>query len=203
MERTPDNPKPVVRRPTPPVLLLYLLLLAAAAATLTGIPVFEQAVRDGRRPPSVLLAAPILLAVFIALFAVYRFARVRAGHYHAGKAFVQVVFMVLVLAMLLPTSLERYRAATGGRPIDLIRQLESPDPEARALAAELARHRERDDVVRYLPRLVALLDDQSPEVRRQARASLVSIAGRDEGGEGAAAAARWRTYWRSKGVVMP
>lgn len=203
MDRQADNLKSSTPRPAPPPLLLYLLLLAAAAATLTGIPIFEEAVRQGRRPPAILMLAPVLLAIFIVLFAIYRFARVRAGQYHPGKAFVQVGFMVLVLALLLPTSLERYRAARGGHPIDLTRQLQSPDPEARALAAELARHRERDDVVRYLPRLVALLDDPSPEVRRQTRASLVSIAGQDEGGEGDGASQRWKAYWRSKGVVIP
>ncbi len=186
-----------------PALLLYVLLLASAAATLTGIPVFEQAVREGRRPPAILMAAPVLLSVFIALFAAYRFALVRAGRYHAGKAFVQVGFMVLVLALLLPGSLERYRTAGVGRPIDLGRQLDSADAEARAVAAELARHRARKDVLQYVPRLVALLDDSSPEVRRQARASLVSIAGRDAGGEGAGARERWRAYWRSQGVAIP
>jgi hypothetical protein len=183
-------------------LLLYVLLLASAAATLTGIPVFEQAVREGRRPPAILMVAPALLAVFIALFALYRFALVRAGRYHAGKAFVQVGFMVLVLALLLPGSLERYRSAGVGRPVDLTRQLDSSDPEVRAVAAELARHRSRSDVLRYVPRLVALLDDPSSEVRRQARASLVSLAGRDVGGEGSGAAQRWRVYWRSRGVAI-
>ncbi len=186
-----------------PALLLYILLLASAAATLTSIPVFERAVREGRRPPAVLMAAPALLALFIGLFAVYRFALVRAGRYHAGKAFVQVGFMVLVLALLLPGSLERYRAAGVVPPVDLTRQLESADPEARAVAAELARHRSRGDMLRYVPRLVSLLDDPSPEVRRQARASLVSIAGRDVGGEGSGATERWRAHWRSKGVVLP
>ncbi len=196
----PESGTPVLQRPA---LLLYVLLLASAAVTLTGIPVFEQAVREGRRPPAILMAAPALLAAFIALFAAYRFALVKAGRYHAGKAFVQVGFMVLVLALLLPGSLERYRAAGVGRPIDLNRQLDSGDPEVRAVAAELARHRNRSDVLRYVPRLVALLDDPSVEVRRQARASLVSIAGRDVGGEASGAAERWRAYWRSRGLVFP
>jgi hypothetical protein len=68
------------------------------------------------------------------------------------------------------------------------------------MAAELARHRSPDDALRYVPRLVALLDDASPEVRRQARASLVALAGRDEGGEGSDAAARWRDFWLERGA---
>ncbi len=71
-QRAPEGPA----LPRPP-LLLYLLLLASAVATLTGIPIFERAVREGRRPPAILLGAPLLLAAFIALFALYRFALVR------------------------------------------------------------------------------------------------------------------------------
>jgi hypothetical protein len=188
-------------RPVRP--LLYGLLLAAAVLTLTGVPYLEPAVREGRFSPLVLVIAPSLLAIFILLFAVYRFVLVRAGRYHAGKALVQVGFMAAALALVLPGSLGRYRAAGTVRPVDLTRQLVSGDPEARAMAAELARHRSRDDALRYVPRLVALLDDTSPEVRRQARASLTSLAGLDAGGEGPSAAGRWREWWRGRGVALP
>jgi hypothetical protein len=50
---------------------------------------------------------------------------------------------------------------------------------------------------------VALLEDSSPEVRRQARASLTALAGEDPGGEGPEAAARWREWWRGRGAVFP
>lgn len=183
--------------------LLYGLLLAAAVLTLTGVPYLEPAVRAGRVSPLVLVVAPALLAAFILLFAVYRFSLVRAGRYHAGKALVQVGFLAAALALLLPGSLERYRAAGTARPVDLTRQLSSADPEARAMAAELARHRAPEDALRYVPRLVALLDDPSFEVRRQARASLAALAGEDAGGEGPEAAARWREWWRGRGAVFP
>ncbi len=183
------------------VYLLYVLLLASAAFTLTGVPVLEQGVREGRRPSAVLMVAPGLLALFVILFAAYRFALVRAGRYHAGKAFVQVGLMVLVLSLLLPGSLERYRSAGVSRPVDLSRQLISPDPEVRAVAAELARHRARSEALHYVPRLLALLDDPSSEVRRQSRATLVALAGRDAGGEGEGAADRWRAWWRAQGVA--
>jgi hypothetical protein len=45
-------------------------------------------------------------------------------------------------------------------------------------------------------RLIELLSDRSPEVRRQARLTLVALAGADMGGEGADAPARWREHWR-------
>ncbi len=198
-QATPRPPRRLRRRLL--VYLLYVLLLASAAFTLTGVPVLEQAVREGRRPAAVLMAAPALLALFVVLFAAYRFALVRAGRYHAGKAFVQVGLMVLVLSLLLPGSLERYRSVGVARPVDLSRQLASPDPEARAVAAELARHRPRPEAVRYVPRLLALLEDASPEVRRQARVTLVALAGQDAGGQGQGSSERWRAFWRSQGAL--
>jgi hypothetical protein len=182
---------------------LYLLLLAAAALTLFGTPPLEQAVLEGRAPPVALVAAPGLLAAFIVLFAAYRYTLVKAGRYHAGKAFVQVMVMALVLTIALPGSLERWRAAGTVRTVDLSRHLGAADPEERALAAELARHRERADALRYVPRLVELLQDPSLEVRRQARASLVALAGGDQGGEGRDGPERWRIYWRANGARFP
>ncbi len=182
---------------------LYVLLIASAAVTLFASPALEQAVREGRVAAYALVVPPVLLATFIALFAVYRFVLVRAGRYHAGKAFIQVLVMVLILTMALPGSLERWRAAGTARSVDLSRHLRSPDAEARALAAELSRHRDRAEAVQYVPRLVQLLDDPSPEVRRQARASLIVLAGTDAGGDGGDSSARWRSYWKGQGVELP
>jgi len=184
----------------PARLLLYALLAASALATLLAGPSLEQAVREGRLSPSALVVAPALLGVFILLFAGYRYLLVRSGHYLAGKAFVQVGLMLLVLTLLLPGSLERYRAAGTVRPVDLGRYLAAEEAEARAMAAELTRHRDRAEALRYVPRLLELLSDTSPEVRRQARASLAVLAGRDAGGDGADAPARWRDFWRAQGL---
>ena len=50
----------------------------------------------------------------------------------------------------------------------------------------------------------SLLEDSSPEVQRQARASLVAIAGKDAGGDGAGAPQRWRAFWKAQlGVDIP
>jgi hypothetical protein len=68
------------------------------------------------------------------------------------------------------------------------------------MAAELARHRAPEEARRHVVRLVELLEDPSPEVRRQPRATLVTLAGADRGGEGDGAAARWRAYWEADGV---
>ncbi|BDG07787.1 HEAT repeat domain-containing protein [Anaeromyxobacter paludicola] len=179
---------------------LYLILLAAVGVALFGGPSLERAVREGAIGSWVLVLAPALVATFIVGFAVYRFALVSAGRYHAGKAMVQVALMVLVFTFVLPTSLERYRTVGTAHPVDLSRYLRAPDPDARAMAAELTRHRSREDALSYVPRLVGLLGDPSPEVRRQAHASLASLAGEDAGGEGSDAAARWQAYWERQGV---
>jgi hypothetical protein len=181
--------------------VLYLLLLAAAAAALLVPPGADVGDGPGRRPE--LLLAPVLLGVFAIGFTAYRYSLVRAGAYHAGKAFVQVGLLGLVLVLFVPGSVERWKASGGTKPVDLTRQLRSADPEARAMAAELVRHRSPDDARRYVPRLVVLIDDPSVEVRRQAVDSLVSLAGQDAGGEGPEAAERWRAFWAGRGVAFP
>lgn len=200
MPAAPKLPAAYVRRAR---VILYLLLLASAAVTLFGIPPLEEAARQGRRSPVALIVAPAVLVLFVAVYAAYRFVLVRAGRYPAGNAFVQVGFMVLALGLLLPASVERYRAAGAPQALDLHGHLGSADADARAMAAELARHRDRAEALTYVPRLVVLLEDRSPEVRRQARASLAAIAGRDAGGEGEGAPRRWREYWESQGVAFP
>ena len=181
--------------------VVYLLLLGAAAAALLVVPESEAGAGAGRRAE--LLLAPVLLGAFAIGFTAYRFTLVRAGRYHAGKAFIQVGLIGLVLFLFVPGSVERWKASGATPPVDLTRQLRSADPEARAMAAELVRHRDPPDALRYVPRLVALLGDPGAEVRRQARASLSSMAGEDVGGEGPEAADRWRAYWAARGVAFP
>jgi HEAT repeat protein len=106
--------------------------------------------------------------------------------------------MVLVLGVIAGVVIElapAYRVERAGTPIDLAAPLASPTPEVRAIAAELARHRPRESAVRLVPRLIDLLEDPSPAVRREAHASLVVLAGRDLGAEGPDAAERWRRHW--------
>ncbi|MEI7706051.1 MAG: HEAT repeat domain-containing protein [Deltaproteobacteria bacterium] len=180
---------------------LYLLLLAAAAAALLVPPGSDPGSAEGRRPE--LLIAPVLLGLFAIGFVTYRFTLVRAGRYHAGKAFIQVGLIVLVLLLLVPVSVERWKASGATPAVDLTRQLRSPDPEARAMAAELVRHRDGADARRYVPRLVILLDDPAAEVRRQSRVSLAALAREDAGGDGPEASDRWRAYWSARGVAFP
>jgi hypothetical protein len=182
--------------------VLFALLIASAALALVGLPELQRAVAAGRWPRAALAAPAVVLAVFIAGYAAYRFALVRAGRYPAGKTLVQLGLMVLVLGLVLGIARERARGPGVDEPVDLSREIRSADPEVRAMAAELLRHRPRETALAEVPRLVGLLDDPSLEVRRQARATLVALAGRDSGGEGPGAPERWRRYWREAGVAF-
>jgi hypothetical protein len=176
---------------------VFVLLLLAAIALLLVEPALQRA---GRASTLSRWGAGALLVAFAAGFAAYRFLLVRAGRYPAGKAFVHVGLVVAVVAGVLGLPPERRSAVQPSGPVDLAGPLASSDATARAMAAELVRHRERTVALAHVSRLVDLLDDPSPEVRRQAHASLVALAGRDAGGQGAGARDRWREFWRGHGA---
>lgn len=178
--------------------ILFALLIVSAALTLFGVPAMQRGVAAGRWPPAALAVPPALLALFIVGYAAYRLALVRAGRYTAGKALVQVAVMVLVLGVIARVALvPPDRSAPGQAPVALPVPLASTDPTVRALGAELARHRPREEALSVAGRLAELVDDPAPEVRRQARASLVALAGSDVGGDGPGAAERWRAWSRA------
>lgn len=181
--------------------VLFGLLIVSATWTLVGLPELQREVLAGRWPRAALAGPPALLAVFVLGFAAYRLTLVRAGRYGAGKAFVQVAVMFLVLAVVTGVALRPIERPAGQGPAALARPLASSDPDVRALAAEVARHRPVEDVRPVVGRLVELLDDPAPEVRRQAHAALVALAGADVGGEGPGAPARWRSWARDAGLA--
>jgi HEAT repeat protein len=177
--------------------ILFVLLLVSAGVTLFGVPELQHAIAQGRWPPVALAVPAGLLALFAVGYAAYRLALVRAGRYPAGKALVRIVLMAAAVGaaagiVLIPPE----AGGPGESAVELSRPLRSSDPDVRALAAELVRHRSRRQADTYAERLVELLDDPSPEVRRQARLSLVSLAGRDVGGSGPDAAQRWRAHFK-------
>jgi hypothetical protein len=177
--------------------VLFALLMVAAAATLLGLPELQEAVQAGRWPRATLALPPVLLGLFIVGYAGYRAVLVRAGRYGEGKALIQVAVMLLVLGVVAGVALRpSERGAPGLRPVSLERALGSNDPDVRALGAELARHRPREQALAVAPRLADLLDDGSPEVRRQAHLALVALAGSDLGGAGPGATERWRAWAR-------
>jgi hypothetical protein len=174
--------------------VLLALLLLSAALTLGALPALRREVLGGRWPPATLWVPPAFLAAFIVVFGAYRFALARAGRYPAGKAFVQVGLMGLVAAVIVGIALgpaEREPSSTG--PVALEHPLASSSAEVRALAAEVVRSRPREEGLRHVPRLIEMVErDPAPAVRREARASLSALAGRDAGGEGPGASERWR-----------
>jgi hypothetical protein len=176
--------------------VLFALLLAAAGAALVGLPrAFRSGWSSGLR-----LVPVALLLVFVAGYAAYRFALIRAGRYSAGKTFVQVGVMLLAVGVIASIALERPRPEDLSGVVDLAGPLASADPTVRALAAELCRHRPRAEALRHVERLIGLVDDGAPEVRREAHATLVALADSDEG-SGPGAAARWRGLWQRRGVL--
>jgi hypothetical protein len=178
--------------------VLTALLIVSAALTVFGMPELQREVEAGHWPRGALAVPPALLALFIVGYAAYRLALVRAGRYRAGKALVQVAVMFLVLAIVAGVALRPGEAPPRGQgTVTLSRPLASTDPDVRALAAEVARYRPAEQGRAVAARLVELLDDPAPEVRRQAHAALVAIAGSDVGGEGPHAATRWREWIRS------
>ena len=176
--------------------VLFGLLLVSVAVTLFGFPELQRAVAQGRWPPITLAIPAALLGLFALGYAGYRIVLVRAGRYPAGKALVRIVLIAAVVGAAAGIVLVPPDPAPAGAAVDLDRLLRSADPDVRAIAAELARHRPRLQGLAYAQRLVELLDDASPEVRRQARLTLVALAGKDAGGPGPDSAARWREHFR-------
>lgn len=177
--------------------ILFALLLVSASVTLFGFPELHRAVAQGRWPPAALAVPAGLLVLFAVSYAAYRIALVRAGRYPAGKALVRIALVAAAVGsaagiVLAPPEV----GAPGEAAVDLSRPLLSADPDVRALAAEVVRHRPRRQALAHADRLVELLDDPSPEVRKQAHQSLVALAGKDVGGSGADAVERWRKHFR-------
>jgi hypothetical protein len=159
-----------------------MLALAAAGSLLAGT-------RADLLPATVRLGAPIAFGAFLALFAVYRLALVRARRYPAGKGLVQIGVGAIFLMLLMPGAAREFEAS-GSRP--LAAMLVHPDPAVRALACEVAAF--RPDARRYAVALAARLEDPSPQVRLQALASLRRLAGSDVGMNGEGSVERWRRW---------
>ncbi len=177
--------------------VLFALLLLSAGVTLFGLPELQRAIAAGTWPRATLAVPVALLGLFAVGYAGYRIVLVRAGRYPAGKALVRIAVMAAVVGAAAGLVLLPPDGQAGGAELDLARPLLSDDPQVRALAAELVRHRPRQQALTHVDRLVDLLEDASPEVRRQARRSLTALAGKDVGGgEGPGAGTRWREHWR-------
>jgi hypothetical protein len=171
---------------------LYVLLVASALLTF-----WAGGDIGGRQlPPRAAAAAPVLFAIFLVVFAVYRLALVRAKKYPAAIGLFQIGLGALVWVLLLPGS----RQGIENEPGDDVQVLmRSPDPRVRALAAEVAGW--RGDPEKYAADLVQRLDDSDPGVRRAAHAALVRMLGADvsPGEEGPEAQSKWRDALAARG----
>jgi hypothetical protein len=138
------------------------------------------------------VAAPTLFAIFLVVFAIYRFALVRARKYPAAIALFQVGLGALIWVLLLPSARAKFGPGAN-RGDEVAALMSSADPRVRALAAETAGYREGG--TRYAAELIDRLDDGDPRVQSRARASLARLAGTDAG----PSAAAWRELARQRG----
>lgn len=170
---------------------LYVLLVASAFLTLWA----GREIGGRELPPRAAAAAPILFAVFLVVFAVYRLALVRAKKYPAATGFFQIGLGALVWVLILPGTRQRIGREPGD---DVQVLLRSSDPRVRALAAELAGYRGKARA--YANDLVERLDDPDSAVRGAAHSALVRLFGTDAspGEEGPAAQQRWREALRAR-----
>ena len=121
-------------------------------------------------------AAPAIFAVFLVVFAIYRFALVRAKRYPAATGLFQVGLGALIWVLLLPGSRQKFAPPqAAGDDVQVL--MASPDPRVRALAAETAGYRTEGS--RYAPDLIDRLGDPDPRVREKARESLLRLTGKD------------------------
>jgi hypothetical protein len=175
---------------------LYALLVGSALFTFwAGGDIAGRAL-----PAWTQVVAPTLFALFLVVFAVYRFALVRAKKYPAATGLFQVGLGALIWVMLLPGTRQKLTPPVGAT--DYVPSLiSSPDPRVRALAAEVAGHRPQG--TRYASQLIDRLDDGDPRVREQARLALQRLAGTDAapGEQGPAAQEKWRALAAQRGWV--
>ncbi len=153
----------------------WVLLFLVVLLLVTGLPEWaHQRVMDGRLPRHVLLLPALLFGLFVVAFGIYRFLVVKAGRYNAAKAFVQVGLSALVLMLLLPSNLARYRAVEPGPQVELMPLLSSTDPKVRAAACEALAARRRDGRAHEVART---LSNEDPDPRVRAACSRVRSGG--------------------------
>ena len=175
---------------------LYVLLVATAFLTFwAGGDIAGFTLPDWMR-----WAAPAVFAIFLVVFAVYRFALVRAKRYPAMTGLFQVGLTALIWVLLLPST--RQKIVPRHIIDDVPALFSSADPRVRALAAEVAGY--RPDGTHYAESLIGHLNDADARVRERARSSLQRLAGMDAapGEEGKAAVEKWQALARRRGWMQ-
>ena len=145
--------------------VLYALLAISLAVALLGE-------RAPLLPAPWAAAAPIAFALFLVLFAIYRFALIRAGRYPFGRALFQVGAGLLFLAVLL----HRNPPVVSVRADALPQLLASPDALVRRLGCELGRY--RPDGAASLPLLREHASRDLPSVRAECEKTVQALGAR-------------------------
>jgi len=166
---------------------LYVLLVLSALFTFWS----GGAVAGRSLPRWTQSVAPTIFAIFLAIFAVYRFALMRAKKYPAAIGLFQVGLGALIWVLLLPSTRQKIGPPPSAAD-ELPTLMASPDPRVRAIAVEVAGYR-RDP--RAAADLIDRLQDADAAVRERAHAALVRLAGTDAGRDPAA----WRELAQKRG----
>lgn len=167
---------------------LYALLVLSALFTFWS----GGAVAGRSLPRWTQSVAPTLFGIFLAIFAVYRFALMRAKKYPAATGLFQVGLGALIWVLLLPSTRQRIAPPTPATD-ELPALMASPDPRVRAVAVELAGY--RGDGALYAREMIDRLDDADGAVRERAHAALVRLAKTDAGPD----PGPWRELARARG----
>lgn len=155
--------------------LLFVLTLSSAAAALFVEPALAGAVARGALSARWLFLPLGVYGVFLAAYAFDRWWLVRDRRYPAGKAFFQVAFGIVFASLLLPETIQDYKARGTPRSDRL---LTHPDPNVRG-AAVLALGFEGAEGER-LSLVIERLDDDNADVRAAALRVLRQWSGQPE-----------------------
>ncbi len=157
--------------------VLYLALALSALVTMAALPPIQRRVEAGQLHPMWLLAPSGFFGLFLAIYLADRILLLRYRNYPAGRALFQIVFGLLFLVLLLPSSVREYRSVLQTRPPKQSLQalMKHSDARVRAVAFELAGR--RPESRRYLSALGAGLNDRAEPAQTAAQDALMRITG--------------------------
>ncbi|MFH1812455.1 MAG: hypothetical protein ABIJ09_27225 [Pseudomonadota bacterium] len=157
--------------------VLYFALALSAFVTMAGLPAIQRRVEAGQWHALWLIAPAVCFGLFLVIYIADRVWLLRHRNYPSGRALFQVVFGVVFVLLLLPSSIREYRSVLQRRPPrqSLYALMLHSDARVRSAACELSAH--RPEAERYLDALSQRLVDPSSEVREAAQVALEQITG--------------------------
>lgn len=195
-ERLPSDSLPPAPGLTTLRALLFVLTLLSAAAALFVEPALAGAVTRGALSARWLFLPIGVYGVFLGAYAFDRIWLVRDRRYPAGKAFFQIAFGVVFASLLLPETIQDYKAQSVPRPDRLLSHKDPNVREAAVLALGFEGPApERTGIV------VGRLDDENASVRRAALRVLQRWSGEPEAGP--ERLRRWASGTRTSSAAGP